>query len=101
MRSPSPFARAEEISIESAVGSPAVAITHRSAYISYAELKYPIPSVPSRESIGILKASPMTFTATVDKDSRSTPEIKLRASVIIFLSSDLAIEPPPTVIYPL
>ena len=44
----------EEIRIDSAVGSPVVATTQRSAYISYAELKYPIPSAPRIFSIGIL-----------------------------------------------
>ena len=75
-------ARALETVIESAVGSPAVATMHKSAYISYAELKYPIPCAPRYDSIGILNARPIIFTAIVDKDSRSTPDIKLRASFL-------------------
>jgi hypothetical protein len=80
------MARDEEISIEIATGKPAVETTQRSAYISYAELKYPIPSIPRSDSIGILKASPIIFTIKVESERMKTPDMKPPPTLSVLLS---------------
>ena len=71
------FATAPDIRTESATGRPAVEMIQKSAYISYAELKYPMPSVPRYASMGILYIRPMILTEIVEIVSKRTPDRKL------------------------
>ena len=79
------------ISMELAIGSPAVASTLISAYHSYAALKYPMPTDPRQCSMGIFYNKPTIFTRAVESVKIMTPEKKVFLFLFVFRISWLSI----------